>query len=1067
MTSFFLRRPIFTIVCSLAILISGLVLVFTLPVSEYPDINPPTVTVTAAYPGASAQAVEAAVTTPLEQALNDVNGLRYISSNSTQGASTITCTFRLGTNLDVAATDVQNTVQTVLPRLPDQTKQIGVTVAKNGGAFVMAIAFVSKNPYIDQLALSNYVELNVANQVQRVPGVSAVRIFGQRRYAMRIWLNPRALAARGLDASDVIAALQDQNASIAAGTIGAPPEPPGQPYTVNVRAEGRLTTPAQFAQIILRRNPDGGFTRLGDVATIALGAEDYSTVLRFDGHTRTVGLGVQQLPTANALSVASSVRAELAHLEKTFPPGITYKVAFDSTTFVRASITEVVVTLLLSLALVVLVIFLFLQDLGTTFIPAATIPISLIGSFIALRLFGFSINTITLFGLTLATGLVVDDAIVVLENIARFRAEFGRTGLDGTEAAIREIRSAVLASSLVLLAVFIPVAFVPGLTGTLYQQFAITIASSITISLFCSLTLTPVLSMLWVSHEHHVRFRPLNWFSARLHAFRERYRRALPRVLRRRRLVTGIFLAAMLLTALLFKIVPTGFVPDEDRGYFIVLIQAPQGASLDYETSVANRVESILRQQPEVRDIFDVGGFSFAGAGSNVGIMFVQLQPWNRRSGAAHSLNAVLQRVNARFFALAPLAQVFAFNPPALGNAATGGFQFELEDTGGVGLSRLDALARRIIAAARRDPNLFLVQTNFSANAPQLVLKLRRNEAQELGIPLSRVAAVLSADIGAYYADDFTMNGHSYRVYVQAQTPFRSRYDALQAISVRSGGGGMVPISALVGAERTVAPPSITHYDLFRAIEIDGRAFFGKSSGQAIAEMERLARSYAIPGVGYQWTGTALDEIESGNGSLRIFLLALVFIFLVLAAQYESWIDPLIVMLAVPLALFGALFFLALNTFALHHFLAQDIYAQVGYVMLIGLASKNAILIVQFANQRLERGADVVTAAIRAATIRLRPILMTSFTFIIALLPLVFATGPGSASRQSLGTTVFGGMLVSTLLNLLITPVFYVIVKGLELRFRRVRPPADGSPTAAATREGETGEPAGRVGERL
>ncbi|MDQ2679751.1 MAG: efflux RND transporter permease subunit [Candidatus Eremiobacteraeota bacterium] len=1065
MTEFFLRRPIFAAVCSLVILIAGAVVIPTLPIAQYPQIAPPVVTVNAAYIGASPEAVETSVTTPLEQAINGVEGLRYLTSSSGQGISTVTATFNLGTNLDIAATDVQNAVQTSLGRLPNEVKQTGVTVSKNSGSFVMALALTSTSSKYDSLFLSNYAELNVVNQLKRVTGVSDVIIFGQRRYAMRIWLDPHELAARGLTAGDVVTALQEQNVQVAAGSIGSAPEPANQPYTLTINAIGRLTNPEQFKNIILRANPNGGFTRLGEVARVDLGAEDYSSFVRYNGNDNVIGLGVLQLPTANALSVAKGVQDKLDELQKTFPPGVRYKIAFNSTTFVKESIKEVLTTLVVAIVLVVLVIFLFLQDPRSTLIPAATIPVSLVGTFFVMKLFGFTINTITLFGLTLATGLVVDDAIVVIENIARYVQQHGMRGVLGAAAAMKEIQGAVVASSLVLLAVFVPVAFFPGTTGQLYKQFALTIAASITISLFAALTLAPVLSALLLREETEKTRGFFGWFNRHLHRFRDWYGAVLPKLFRRRWLVFGVFAVALLITALLFKSTPTGFIPSEDQGYFIALVQAPEGTSLSNERVNALKAEAIIRKQPGVQDVFDVGGFSFAGSGPNRGIMFVQLKPWSERKGFFESITGILYGptgLMGKFAQEIPGAQVLAFNPPAINGIGTfGGFQFELEDRGNVGLPKLMQTAFQYMAMANAPKTpLTQVFTQFRINSPQLQVNVDRNKAKAIGIPLSDIFNTMQTDLGSVYVNDFNYLHRSYRVYVQADTKYRDSVSSLGELYLRSSLGGITPLNTLVDAKRVLAPPIITHYNLFRSIEINGNPKSGFGSGQAISAMQDLAQKIDPPGTGYEWSGLSLDEIESGSQSALIFALGIVFVFLVLAAQYESFTDPLIVILAVPAALLGALLFMNFRL-AMGHAgfpfiliagdpsLTQDAYAQVGYVMLIGLASKSAILIVEFANQQMRAGADVVTAALRAAQTRLRPILMTSIAFIVAVVPLVFASGAGSGARHSLGTVVFGGMVISTVLNLAITPVLYIIVKKLAPGRVRVAVPETIAPETA------------------
>jgi HAE1 family hydrophobic/amphiphilic exporter-1 len=1078
-TKAFLTRPVLAIVCSLIVLIGGGVVLPTLPIAQYPQIAPPVVTVNATYVGASPQAVEAQVTTPLEQAVNTVQGLRYISSTSAQGVSTITLTFNLGVNLDIAAADVQNATQTALGQLPASVQQLGVTVSKNAGTFVMGIALTSDRRQYDTLELSNYAQLNIVNNLSRVPGVSGVIIFGQRQYAMRIWLNPRLLAAQGLDASDVVNALQEQNVAIGVGSIGSPPEPKNQPYTYTVNAVTQLSDPTQFANIILRSNPNGGYTRLGDVSRVELGAQSYTSALRFDGQARVIGLGVQQYSTANALDVSRAVTAQMDKLAKVFPPGVRYEVAFNTTTFVRESIKEVLITLILSILLVVLVIYVFLQNPRSTLIPAATIPVSLVGALFIMKLFGFSINTITLFGLTLATGLVVDDAIVVIENIAR-HIEMNRgkkSPLASAAEAMTEIQSAVVASSLVLLAVFIPVGFFPGTTGQLYKQFALTIAAAISISLFQALTLAPVLSARLLGNEVESKFIFFRWFNSGLKGFREWYARQLPKAFRYRWWVIGGFGLALAVTGLLFLSTPQAFIPDEDQGYFIMLVQTPEGTSLEGEQRISRIAEDIVRAQPEVQHLFDVGGFSFSGAAPNRGLMFALLKPWGERECSPlnalllrpcpHSMTSILQRMNYMFYTQIPQAQIFAFNPPAINGVGTvGGFQFELEDRGNVGLDKLMGLTYAMMGAAAKDPRLMGVFTQFRINSPQLQVNIDRDKAKAIGISLNDIFQTMEVELGSLYVNNFTYLNRSWQVDVQADAPFRNNVASLQQIYVHSGSAAanvptgtnpfatpppgsattqttatgvvMTPLNTLMNVKMQLGPPVITHYNLYRNVELQGSAAPGHSSGEAITAMEQLAEQILPAGVSYEWTGLQLDQIAAGPLAVLIFALGIVFVFLVLSAQYESFIDPLIVLLAVPAALFGALAFINIRHFPIPFLfepnIAQDAYAQVGYVMLIGLASKSAILIVEFANQQLKAGANVVQAALRAALTRLRPILMTSIAFVIAVTPLVFASGAGNAARHSLGTVVFGGMLVSTFLNLAITPVLYVIIKSLELR---------------------------------
>jgi HAE1 family hydrophobic/amphiphilic exporter-1 len=1040
---FFLRRPIFASVVSLVILLLGLISIPTLPIAEYPNIAPPTVTVTAVYTGASAEAVESSVTTPLEQAINGVQGLRYISSQSgSDGTSQITCTFNLDRSLDQAANDVQNAVNLAQGRLPNEVKLTGVAVSKNSGTFVMAIGVTSTDARWDQTYLTNYLENNVVNDIKRITGVSDVRVFGERKYAMRLWVDPKRLADNGLTAGDVVSALSAQNVQVAAGAIGAPPTNGKQPYELAMRATGRLHAATEFSNIILRTTPNGGYVKVRDVGRVVLGAENYAGSLWLNGRDG-VGLGVLQLQSGNAIQVSQQVHQTMDALAAKFPAGVSYEVAFDSTEFVRESIKEVVVTLALAILLVVLVIFLFLQDWRTTLIPALTIPVSLIGTFFLMSALGFSINQLTLFGLTLATGLVVDDAIVVIENIARFIQEKGMSPLEGAREAMSEIMGAVVASSLVLLAVFIPVAFFPGTTGMLYKQFALTIAFSIAISLVCALTLTPVLSSLLLRKRPPRQSRIFVPVNRAIDGVRSGYHRALPAIFARRALLLGMFAALLGLTGYLFMKTPTAFIPDEDQGYALVLAQLPEGSSIDQTHLVQRQIEDVLRQQPEVSDIFDAGSFSFTGSGNNKATMFVRLKPWGERPGAQHELDAVIQRVNQRLYFLGN-TQAFMVNPPAIpGLGFQGGFTLELEDRRDRGIQPLAAAAFQMIGPANA-PNsgLFRVYTTFRTDKPTALVDVDRAKALSVGVPLPNVFNTLQVYLSSVYVNDFDMAGKAYRVYVQADTPYRSRLGDLNTIYVSGsptmGTNGVqqpapeIPISALANVTRQTAPPTITRFNLYRSIEISGGPAEGHGSGEALNTMERLASNLPA-GFAVDWSGLSRDQKEGGSQAALIFALGIVFVFLVLAAQYESFVDPLIILLGVPLGLLGALGGLWIR----HSF--SDVFAQVGYVMLIGLASKNAILIVEFANQLRSQGLDAVTAVRQAAETRLRPILMTSIAFILGVAPLVFATGAGAHSRNSLGTAVFGGMIVSTILNLFVTPVIYVFVAQLEDRFGLAR----------------------------
>ena len=902
MTKVFLNRPVLAAVCSLIIMIAGLVVIPAMAIAQYPQVAPPVVTVTATYVGASPQAVEAQVTTPLEQAVNTVQGLRYISSTSGQGVSTITCTFNLGVDLDIAAADVQNLVQSALGQLPQTVQQIGVTVSKNSGAFVMGIALQSDSKKYDTLFLSNYAQLNIVNNLSRTPGVSQIRIFGQRQYAMRIWVNPQKLQQQGLDVGDVVNALNEQNAEVAAGSIGSAPEPDSQEHTYTVNALTQLADPTQFGNIILRANPNGGYVRLSDVSRVELGAQDYTSALRFDANSQVVGLGVLQYPTANALQVSDAIIAEMNELQKTFPPGVHYTVAFNTTTFVKESITEVVKTLLLSIFLVVLVIYIFLQNPKSTLIPAATIPVSLIGTFFIMQIFGFTVNTITLFGLTLATGLVVDDAIVVIENIARHMEmnKGKKSPIASAAEAMAEVQSAVVASSLVLLAVFIPVAFFPGTTGQLYKQFALTIAAAITISLFQALTLAPVLSSRLLTGETESKFFFFVWFNERFRAFHAWYGKLLPTLFRRRWWVAGVFALALLTTLFMALKTPQAFIPSEDLGYFIVLVQTPEGTSLQGEQKTAKQVEQIILGQPEVLHLFDIGGFSFTGAAPNRGIMFALLKPWSERSNpfwcnvtfgaqipacTPHSVDAVTGRVNYAAYTSLPSAQIYAVNPPAInGVGSFGGFQFEIEDRGNVGLPALMNSAFGMMGAAQKDPRLTGVFTQFRINSPQIEANIDRNKAKSIGVSLEDVFQTMEVELGSLYVNNFTYLNRSWQVDVQADAPYRNSVASLQNLYVHSDsapgttvvpsfiatpapgqatttttstGTVMTPIGVLMDVKQTLDAPIISHYNLYRNIELSGNAAPGHGSGEAIQAMDQLASKVLPAGVSYEWSGPA------------------------------------------------------------------------------------------------------------------------------------------------------------------------------------------------------------------
>ena len=1024
---FFIERPVFATVCALLIVLAGTAVIPTLPIAQFPNLAPPQVGVTSVYIGASAQTVESAVTIPLEQQINGAEGMKYMTSTSgNDGTSNVTVTFDLTRDPDLATVDIQNRVNTAQGRLPGAVKAVGITTAKTSQNFVFGAAVYADNQKYSTLFLSNYLDVYVRDALKRIPGVADVIIFGERKYSMRLWLDPVRMAGRQLTATDVVNALSEQNVEIAAGQVGQQPSLLTQQYQISVRVVGRLSEPAQFENIILKTNADGTLVRLKDVGRAELGAESYANDLQFNGQD-AIGLGVTQLSTANALDVDRRAIDELDRLSKSFPPGMHYKVAFDTTDAVGESIRDVAFTVGSAILLVILVIFIFLGDWRTTMIHFIATPVSLIGAFVFVKLLGFSINTLTLFGVTLATGLVVDDAIVVIENIERHITEGEHDSRKAAAAATVEITSAVLATSLVLCAVFVPVAFFPGTTGILFRQFALTIAFSIAISAFNALTLAPVLAAIFLRDSHRQKWWWLQKFDEGVAAMTRGYRRMLHHLLEYKVVMVILFFAGLGATYMVLRHVPTGFVPDEDQGYFIIIIQAPSGASMEYTKAIGKQVSKMLADVSEAEGTFSIAGFSFTGAASNQGIIFVPLKPYSQRKGEEHTAAAIVNRVRPRLFGVLG-AIVFATLPPAIqGLGQFGGFQFVVQDQSGHSLEDLAATTQGLMRQAGQRKDLERLFTAFTANDPQYLVTIDREKAKSLRVPLSQITDALSVYMGSSYVNDFDFNNRSYRVYVQADKQFRAAAQDMKQFYVRSDSGAMVPLENLIAITQTTTPQVISHYNLFRSAEIDGSPAPGYSSGQAIAAMQELAAKMPR-GFSYSWTGLSLEELQAGGTSLILFGLGTLVVYLTLSAQYESFVLPFIVLLAVPMALLGALGAQWMRG------LQDDVYCQVGLVMLVGLASKNAILIVEFAEQLRERGLPLVEAAVQAATIRLRPILMTSLAFILGVVPLVVATGAGENGRHSVGTTVFGGMIMSTVLNLFFIPVLYLIIEGWRER---------------------------------
>ncbi len=1030
MVDFFINRPVLATVLAILITLIGGISIPILPIAQFPEISPPTVNVAATFTGASSEVVEETVTTPIEEQINGVEGMTYMSSDSSNdGTMSINVTFEIGYDLDIAAVDVQNRVQLATPRVPEEVSKYGISVNKQSTSLILVVNLISPDGSRDDLFLSNYIDIHISDVLKRIPGVGNLTLFGEREYSMRIWLNPDKLASLSITTTDVANAIEEQNVQVAAGSIGQPPIPKGQQFQFIITTLGRLETVEEFEDIIIRANQDGSVVRIKDVATVDLGAETYTTNSTLDGG-ETVGIGTYQLPGANALDLAKEIRAAMELLKEDFPSGVDYKIIYDTTEFVKESIKEVVITLFEAFILVFIVVFIFLQNIRATLIPAITIPVSLIGTFALINALGFSINTLTLFGLVLAIGLVVDDAIIVVENASRLIAERGVSSREATSAAMKEVTGPIVATSLVLMAVFVPVSFMPGITGQLYRQFALTIACSVAISTINALTLSPALCALFLRKETGEKFWFFKKFDQGFDWFKDRYHGWLVTLTARWKIVVGVFAVLMVVTYFMFTIVPTGFVPEEDQGYFIIDVQGPEGSSLERTEETIKEVYDILVNTPGVAHVIVIAGLNFltSSSDSNTGAIYAVLAPWGKRKSYALSVFGIIERVRKEFAGIQG-AVVVPFNaPPIQGLSSTGGFQFELEDRASLGIQTLANVTKEMIEKGNEKPELTGLFSSFTADVPGIYVELDRTKAKTQGVAISDIFDTLQAYLGALYVNDFNKFGRVYRVFMQAEDSYRAEVDDISRLYVRTETGGMVPLSTLIDVKEIVGPETVTHYNLYRSTEIDGDSAPGYSSGQAIKAMEALAEEVLPEGMGYEWSGTSYQEIKAGNMAPLIFALSIVFVFLFLAALYESWAMPFMVMLAVPLALLGAMLAQYFRG------LTNDVYCQIGLVMLIGLASKNAILIVEFAKQRREDGLPVIEAAMQAAMIRLRPILMTAFAFILGVFPLVIASGAGAQSRHSLGTAVFGGMILSTMLSLIVVPVFYVVIENLRER---------------------------------
>ncbi len=1042
MIDFFIKRPIFAGVIALLMLLAGGISILALPIAQFPKITPPTVQVTATYPGASAQTTSDVVTRPLEQAINGVQGMIYMSSvSANNGNSVITVSFDVGYDLDIAAVDVQNASAPSIPQLPAEVQRQGIKVAKVSTDLLIVVALVSPNRTYDDVFLSNYADINVTQPLKRVPGVGSVTNFGLRQYSIRIWIDTAKLAALGIPPDRVRTAVAEQNQQAVGGQTAAAPTASEQAFTMQVNTLGRLTTVDQFEQIIVRTREQGGLVHLKDVARVELGAASYTSVGKQNGVGAAL-LGVYQLPDANAYAVAEGVRQTMARLAPSFPDDVVPQINFDTTRFVSASIDEVLKTFYEAVILVLLVIFVFLQSFRTTLIPMIAIPVSIVGTFAVLLALGFSINQLTLLGLVLAIGLVVDDAIVVVENVERQFEQGATDPHRATARAMREVAAPIIATTLCLAAVFVPAALMPGITGQLYNQFALTIAISVVLSGINSLTLSPALCALLLRPAKHARDRGF-WgsFNRSFAATERAFEGTVGWLVRRWWIAACGFLLLAGGAGAVLLVTPTAFIPDEDNGYFFIAYQLPPGSTLDRSVAVGEKIRAIVASQPEVENIIEITGVNFltGAAQTNSGYIIPVLTQWSERPGAARTTMAVVDRLQGPLYMI-PEANAFAFNPPAIpGLGTVGGFQMQVNDQGGVGVEALARAADDLLAAANgpnKPPAIAFAQTTFQRDVPQVWLDIDREKLESLGVGVGPAFSALQLNFGSLYVNQFNRFGQVYQVYIQADAPYRMTAADLGRIYVQNSHGAMVPFSAFSTLRYTTGPDNLPHYNVMNSIPINGNAAPGYSSGEAVAAMDALAREVLPQGVTFDWTGIIYQQLKAGNVAPLVFGLAVIAVFLFLAAVYESWTLPLLVVITVPLAVLGALGMLKLVGRPL------DVYAQIGLVMLIGLAAKNAILIIEFAKEAREKGATAIEAARTAARLRLRPILMTALSFILGVVPLALATGAGANSRQSIGLTVIGGLSVATLFTLVIVPVFYVLLEGIRERVFHIDPVA-------------------------
>ncbi len=1036
-SQFFIQRPIFAAVLSLVILIGGAISLFQLPISEYPEVVPPTVVVRANFPGANPKVIGETVASPLEQAITGVEGMLYMSSQATaDGKLTLTITFALGTDLDNAQVQVQNRVTRTMPTLPTEVQRLGVTVDKASPDLTMVVHLTSPDERYDMLYLSNYAALNVRDELARLDGIGDVQLFGMGDYSLRVWLDPNKVASRNLTATDVVSAIREQNRQVAAGSLGAPPAPGATDFQLSINTQGRLVTEEEFENIVIRAAEDGSITRLRDIARVELGSSQYALRSLLNNQP-AVAIPVFQRPGSNAIEISDSVRARMAELKRNFPEGVDYEIVYDPTIFVRGSIEAVVHTLLEAIVLVVLVVILFLQTWRASIIPLAAVPVSLIGTFAVMHMLGFSLNALSLFGLVLAIGIVVDDAIVVVENVER-NIGLGKSPVEATKQAMKEVTGPIIATALVLCAVFIPTAFISGLTGQFYQQFALTIAISTVISAFNSLTLSPALAaVLLRAHDapkdgfSRLLDKLFNgWLFAPFNRVFERashgYVGAVKRILRGSGIALLVYVGLVGLGYLGFASTPTGFVPPQDKQYLVAFAQLPDAATLDRTEDVIKRMSQIAAEHPGVENTVAFPGLSINGFTNspNSGIVFTPLKPFDERSDPSLSANAIAADLNGKFMQIQDAFIAIFPPPPVQGLGTIGGFRVQVQDRGNLGYEELYKQVQNVIAKSADYPELAGLFTSYQVNVPQVDADIDREKAKTHGVAIDQIFDTMQVYLGSLYANDFNRFGRTYQVNVQAEQKFRLTPEQIGQLKVRNNRGEMVPLSTFVKVSDSAGPDRVMHYNGFLTAEINGAAAPGYSSGQAEAAMERLLKAELPNGMSFEWTELTYQQILAGNTAMFVFPLCVLLAFLVLAAQYESWSLPLAVILIVPMTLLSAITGVILSGGD------NNVFTQIGLIVLVGLACKNAILIVEFAKDKQEEGMDRLSATLEACRLRLRPILMTSFAFIMGVVPLVLSSGAGAEMRHAMGVAVFSGMLGVTFFGLLLTPVFYLVIRA-------------------------------------